>query len=152
MILDTPIIDRFDGTQYRFLSNFYAFPIEYKGKMFPTSEHAYQAVKMAEEDDFEVVRTAFTPADAKKLGNSLPIRSDWNEVKIELMEEILRAKFSYPLMGERLLKTGNAHLEEGNTWGDKFWGTVKGVGENCLGKLLMKIRKELEDESNTTTG
>jgi predicted NAD-dependent protein-ADP-ribosyltransferase YbiA (DUF1768 family) len=35
-------------------------------------------------------------------------------------------------------------LIEGNTWGDKFWGQVKGEGANYLGRLLMKVREELQ--------
>ena len=44
-----------------------------------------------------------------------------------------------------LLKTGDAMLIEGNTWGDRIWGQVNGVGENNLGKILMRIREELKD-------
>lgn len=36
----------------------------------------------------------------------------------------------------------DGHLEEGNTHGDKVWGTVNGVGENRLGKILMRLREE----------
>ena len=48
---------------------------------------------------------------------------------------------------EKLLATGDEHLEEGNTWGDTTWGTVNGIGENRLGKILMKVRNELQEES-----
>ena len=44
----------------------------------------------------------------------------------------------------KLLETGNEHLEEGNTWGDRIWGTVNGVGQNRLGKILMRVREELK--------
>lgn len=139
-------ITKFDGTEYRFLSNFYQFTIVFLGKTFATSEHAYQAYKMQDWDAFEAVRLANGPAKAKRLGNTFPKLTNWNNLKVDIMEAILRCKFSYPEMKEKLLATGNAHLEEGNTWGDKFWGTVDGVGENMLGKLLMKIRKELQNE------
>ena len=61
------------------------------------------------------------------------------------MEEALRAKFNIPEFKEKLLATGEMHLEEGNNWNDTFWGVdlKTGKGENHLGKLLMKIRKEL---------
>lgn len=63
------------------------------------------------------------------------------------MYEICKAKFSQNTeLKKRLLSTGNEHLEEGNTWGDKIWGTVNGVGENRLGKILMRIREELRNE------
>jgi len=63
------------------------------------------------------------------------------------MYEICKAKFSQNTeLKKRLLSTGNEHLEEGNTWGDKIWGTVNGIGENRLGKILMRIREELRNE------
>ena len=51
---------------------------------------------------------------------------------------------------ERLLKTRDTELVEGNTWGDIYWGVCNGVGENHLGKILMRIRSELGsvDEEN----
>ena len=56
------------------------------------------------------------------------------------------AKFSqHPELAEKLLATGNAHLEEGNSWGDKVWGTVGGVGANNLGKILMRVRETLRE-------
>lgn len=63
------------------------------------------------------------------------------------MYEICKAKFSQNTeLKKRLLSTGNENLEEGNTWGDKIWGTVHGIGENRLGKILMRIREELRNE------
>lgn len=60
------------------------------------------------------------------------------------MYEICLAKFSQnENLKARLLETGDKHLEEGNTWGDKIWGTVNGEGENNLGKILMRVRAEL---------
>lgn len=45
-----------------------------------------------------------------------------------------------------MLATGDAYLEEGNTWGDRIWGTVNGSGANRLGVILMQIRAELKDD------
>ena len=55
----------------------------------------------------------------------------------------LRYKFSNPDLKEKLLATGNEELVEGNWWGDQYWGICDGIGKNKLGKLLMKVRKEL---------
>ena len=66
--------------------------------------------------------------------------------KIKIMEEIVRAKFvQNPELAQKLIATGNAYLEEGNTWGDKVWGTVNGSGANNLGIILMKVRNELAE-------
>lgn len=63
------------------------------------------------------------------------------------MYEICKAKFTQNGdLKEKLLATGNDILEEGNTWGDRVWGTVNGVGENRLGKILMRVREELRNE------
>lgn len=74
------------------------------------------------------------------------MRSDWEEVKDKVMYEIVLAKFTQnPDLKEKLLATGDEYLEEGNTWGDTIWGTVDGVGENRLGKILMRVRDELNE-------
>ena len=46
----------------------------------------------------------------------------------------------------RLIGTGDAYLEEGNTWHDTCWGVdaKTGTGQNHLGKILMKVREELK--------
>jgi hypothetical protein len=68
------------------------------------------------------------------------------------MADIVEAKFTQNGdLKERLLATGDAYLEEGNTWGDRIWGTVNGKGANMLGIILMETReklreKELEEE------
>lgn len=60
------------------------------------------------------------------------------------MEEVVRAKFSQnPDLARRLVDTCPRELAEGNHWGDTYWGTVNGQGENHLGKILMKVREEL---------
>ena len=72
---------------------------------------------------------------------------EWDSVKTNWMYEICKAKFSQnEELKSKLLSTGTEYLEEGNTWGDEVWGTVNGVGENRLGKILMKIREELKSE------
>jgi len=74
------------------------------------------------------------------------LRPDWDDVRIGVMEEVVRAKFNQnPHLAARLMATGQMPLVEGNDWGDTFWGVdVKtGKGENNLGKILMKIRSEL---------
>ena len=58
------------------------------------------------------------------------------------MLSLIRGKFQWPDLQVKLLATGDAYLEEGNTWGDRIWGTVDGQGENRLGKILMQVRDE----------
>ena len=135
------VIDKFDG-EYRFLSNFYVSGVVYDGVSYPSSENAYQAAKTL--DTFE--RDQFvncTAGQAKRLGQKITLREDWEDVKIQIMLSIVRSKFKRPYLRDRLLATGDAILIEGNTWGDTFWGVCDGKGENWLGKILMVIRSEL---------
>ena len=136
------MIDLFRG-KYYWLSNFYHSLLVYEGFQYPSVENAFQAAKVFGED-----RKKFqfcSAAEAKKLGRKVKLRSDWEKVKFSIMKEILRAKFSNPILRRKLLETGNEVLVEGNTWGDRVWGVCNGSGQNWLGKLLMKIREEIRN-------
>lgn len=138
-------IQEFTG-EYRFLSNFYLAPVEWNGTVWPSSEHAYQAAKTLDLATQELIRNLPTPAAAKKAGKLVKMRSDWDDVKVLCMLEILRSKFTLNAdLRAQLLATGDAHLEEGNWWKDVFWGVCpvgSGRGLNMLGKLLMEVRAE----------
>ena len=137
------LIDKFNE-QYDFLSNFYPCKITVGDLTFNSVEAAFQASKTSDVN----VRRQFvdlTPSEAKRLGRRVDLRDDWEDVKVDVMESLLRQKFSdkNPGLKEKLLTTGDDDLVEGNWWNDRFWGVCRGVGENNLGKLLMKIRGEL---------
>lgn len=140
------MIGQFSGRNV-FLSNFYRFPISWKGIVLPTAEHAYQSEKPTDELERETIYHAISPASAKKLGSRKfckSIRPDWDVVKNDIMLAVLVAKFSDPNMARLLLDTGDEELIEGNWWGDTYWGVCNGVGENWLGKLLMQVREGLK--------
>ena len=138
---------RFDG-DHRYLSNFFDAPFVWKGKQWKTTEHAYQAMKATEEWQREYIRNLSSARDAKKEGKKVKIRSDWDAVKDCVMQEIVFEKFSQNKHLAKLLKeTGDAILEEGNTWGDVYWGICppeSGIGENKLGIILMYVREKLK--------
>ena len=141
------MIDRFTG-EYGFLSNFYMCCVELDGKTYTSTEHAFQAAKTLDPQKREEIRKATSPGRAKRLGRKVPLRKDWESVKVEVMHGLLQQKFKKggPL-ADLLLKTGTQDLVEGNTWGDRFWGKTKNggkwVGKNHLGRLLMLVRQEL---------
>lgn len=140
------VIVRFAGT-YRFLSNFY--PGAGPGQdAYATVEHRFQATKAMFEAEADWVRRAPTAAEAKKRGRKVTMRQDWDHIKDGVMEICVRDKFKDPRLRHLLLATGDADLEEGNDWGDIYWGVVNGHGENKLGKILMKIRRELRGEDD----
>ena len=133
--------------KYRFLNNLYLAEVTYDGLTFPTSEAAFQAAKCQTKEE----RLPFTEMKNSVLllqkGRKVTLRPDWEEVKVGIMEEIVREKFSsHPDLAEKLLATGDLPIMEGNVWHDTFWGVdVKtGIGENHLGKILMKVREELK--------
>jgi len=137
-------IDQFEG-EFRFLSNFFVAPVEFEGKVYPSSEHLYQALKTLDPEEREQVRLAPTPGASKKMGKTITLRPDWDDVKDGIMEEIIRLKFTQnPELAEKLLATGDAELIEGNWWGDVYWGICKGEGLNKLGLLLQALRSSSE--------
>lgn len=138
-------ITSFDG-EYRWLSNFWPSPIEVDGIKYPTVEHAYQAAKTDDPTVKQFIASQGRPGKAKYIGRSIKLRLSWDKEKVEIMQDLLRRKFAIPELRELLLKTGDTRLEEGNTWGDTFWGTNMGVGANMLGFSLMKIRQEINDQ------
>lgn len=140
------MIRHFDK-EFAFLSNFYPSTLELEGEFYPTVEHAFQAAKTDSPDERATVRTADTPGKAKHRGRRVTLRPDWEEVKNDIMLELLRCKFSDPGLQEMLLSTGEAELIEGNWWHDRYWGQCEcarcgGQGRNELGRLLMQVRAE----------
>ncbi len=137
------MIDSFTG-RYAFLSNFYGPSLVYDGIKYLNSEAAFQAQKTTDES----VRREFSwlsPDEAKRKGRSLNLRPDWEQVKYDVMHDICFCKFAQnPEYAQWLIDTGDEELIEGNTWGDKCWGVCNGVGENHLGKILMRVREELK--------
>lgn len=136
------VIDSFNG-RYRFLSNFHPVKVIYDNIEYSSVEHAYQAAKTLNPSMRRKIRETEAPKKAKELGRKAELRSDWERIKLSIMEELLKQKFSNPDLKRALLNTGEKTLIEGNWWGDVFYGVCNGKGENHLGKLLMKIRTEL---------
>ena len=134
-------IEGFFG-KHRFLSNFHLESVVYKGIKYPTNEHAYQAAKSLDPIVREEISKIVSPRDARRAGQKVKCREDFDEIKISVMEEINRIKFQVPYLAKLLKETGDAYLEETNWWKDVFWGVCDGVGQNNLGKILMKIRDE----------
>lgn len=139
-------IMKFSG-KYRFLSNFYPAEVVYENYRYPTIEHAFQAAKTLNQGERKIIRQSEKPGQAKRLGRKVELRRDWDQIKLQVMEDLNRQKYArYPELAAKLIATGDAELQEGNTWGDRFWGVdlKTGEGENHLGKILMRIRGELK--------
>lgn len=106
----------------------------------------YQAQKYIGTPAFEVIRQAKDGFAALKAGanRSLVLRSDWNDVKMNVMQKALQAKFQCSgILRKKLLATGDAELCHQSS-SDLFWGcTQQGEGENHLGRMIMTIRAEM---------
>ena len=76
--------------------------------------------------------------------DTLKIRDDWDDIKLNIMKEALIAKFTQnQKLKTLLLNTNNASIIEDSPR-DSYWGIGKDKnGENMLGKLLMEVREEL---------
>lgn len=136
------IINSFKG-QYSFLSNFHPVQVEIEGIVYPSVEHAYVAMKTTDIELRKQISLIETAGKVKRMGRTLNIRNDWDHIKLPVMFGLVRLKFQKPELKLLLTSTGDSHLEEGNWWGDTFWGVCKGVGENNLGKILMRVRQEI---------
>lgn len=130
-------------------SNFSKHPVTFHGKVWATSEHAYQAQKFVDSEYQELVRKAKGAGAAAKIGRDRnnPMRQDWDNIKINVMYEVVKAKFTqHEALREMLLSTGDAVLIEDSPT-DYFWGCGSdGTGKNMLGKVLMRVRKELQNK------
>lgn len=136
------MINKFRG-ENRFLSNFYETSVEWEGLIYPSSEAAFQAAKTLDQEDRKRFQT-MAPTIAKREGYKVKLRENWEDIKIDVMYQIVLAKFSQnEFFKQKLIATGREWLEEGNTWGDRTWGTVDGIGNNYLGKVLMAVRSVL---------
>lgn len=138
-------IDRFVG-DFAFLSNFYPSPIIVNGKAYKTIEAAYQAAKTLDPVSQEMIRNAKTPAIAKKLGQAVVLRQDWDKIKFNIMRDLIKKKFENAFLRPMLLATEDAELVENNHWNDVCWGVCRGVGENWLGRMLMEERDSIKKE------
>lgn len=142
---------RFEN-EFEFLSNFSKSEIILDGIIYPTVEHFFQAMKTKDPIQRAEIAAAPTPGKAKRLGRHVQLRSDWEEVKVDVMRQGLRLKFQDSKLRTMLLATGDKELVEGNTWHDRTWGRCicekcGGQGENLLGQLLMELREEIRNEN-----
>ena len=121
-------------------------PIEIDGKIWPTSEHYFQAMKFAGTPHEDEVRREESPMKAAQMGRDRhrPLRTDWETVKDDIMRIAVRAKFTqHSSLRDELLSTGDAKIVE-HTTNDSYWADGgDGSGRNMLGVILMEIREEI---------
>ena len=138
--------------EHGYMSNFARYKIDCFGRVWQTSEHAYQAKKFVgmNIEDYDAVFNADRPMVAAALGRdpNRPIRPDWEAVKDDVMRFVVLSKFMQnPKIREKLLSTGDAPLFEYDTVrGDTYWAINRhGHGKNMLGVILMEVREVLRE-------
>ena len=115
-----------------------------------TSEALYQALRFPDFPEIqEAIRMEKSPMAAKmksKQHRSDKSRSDWDEVRVDLMYWCLRVKLAcnFELFGGLLSRSYPAEIVEESA-NDRFWGAVVVnddylQGRNLLGVLLNKLR------------
>jgi ribA/ribD-fused uncharacterized protein len=137
---------------YDALNNWSAHRVVIWGENFQTLEHGYHFRKFRETspDVAAEILAAPSPWAAKQIerqhGRKRP--ADWEEIKVGVMRELLRAKIKQNQdVSERLLSTGTKKIYESSPW-DKFWGCGEdGKGHNQMGKLLMEARDQIRAQS-----
>ena len=147
---ETPIT-WFTG-RWRGLSNFAPSQIVVDGVVYKSVEQAFQVAKTLKVHERKAIMAAHTPGEVKRLGRKVTLRPGWESGRVEVMRRCLRAKFSLPGFRELLLSTGERELVEGNHWHDNDWGRcscrrcASVPAKNLLGRLLMEIRTEIQEE------
>lgn len=133
-----------------YLANYSNHGFELNGKYWPTVEHFYQAQKFENIEIQEKIRNAPTPKIASSIGRDRnnKLRENWSEIKRDIMLEGVLAKFrAHPDILKKLLDTGEEEIIE-NTDIDYYWGCGENkIGRNEFGKILVKARTILREES-----
>ena len=130
--------------------NFSSFKVEWNGYLFSSVEEAYQAASFmgSDEELVEKIKKSHSADEAQRIAyaNRDKRREDWDDVKVSIMEELLRLKIEQnPYVKKKLLQTGDYMIVEDSPK-DDFWGWGPNRnGQNNLGKLWMKLRGELKN-------
>ena len=131
--------------EYRWLSNFADVRVKMDGVIYKSVEHAYQAAKSEDKEWRSFCKTEEKASKVKRYSRRIEIREDWNELRVDIMRNLLVQKFGQEPYRSLLIETGQLYIIEGNDWGDRFWGVDlnTGEGKNALGRLIMDIRDEI---------
>ncbi|MCO7224104.1 NADAR family protein [Pleionea sp. CnH1-48] len=133
--------------EYGEFSNFAPYPIKIKSKVWPSSEHYFQAMKFDNAADQNEIRKAKTPMEAARKGRDRKrkLKRSWESIKDNVMREAVLQKFmQHDYLKALLLGTGSAKLIE-STENDSYWGDGgDGSGKNKLGLILMEVREKLK--------
>lgn len=137
--------DTYDGG-HPYLANDFPAPITIDGSTFPTVEHAYWALATSDIEARERIANAATAHEARTIGQGVPLRPDWNVVRLAVMLRLVREKFrQHPDLATRLIATGDGRLINSVDL-SRYWGRSQ-QGRNWLGRILELVRAELVEST-----
>ena len=133
--------------EFYVFSNYSSFMLEWKGKLYPTSEHAYHSEKFEDDELKEQLRATRSAHDSQVFANANKDKrvERWDDKKFGIMKEILKAKVAqHPYVMKKLIESGDKELIE-DSWRDDVWGWGPNKdGQNMFGKIWMEVRAELK--------
>lgn len=148
LVTDGSVVGFYEREFYVF-SNFSSFQVDWRGRHWPTSEHAYQAARFmgVAEDLVEQIYRANSAHEAWEIAGKNKSRQidNWDDIKVETMLDICRHKLQQnPYVEKKLRLTNDEYLVEDSPV-DSFWGWGSDKqGRNELGKVWMSLREELQ--------
>jgi ribA/ribD-fused uncharacterized protein len=142
---DEIMIESFSGPFANF-SNFAPCEVELWKRVYPSVEHAYQSAKNNGEEWKKFCQSDVTAGKVKQATKHVVLIKEWEDIKVQLMRNLVWQKFNKEPFRTLLLSTNDSYIQEGNWWGDTFWGVnlKTGFGKNVLGYILMEIRAALK--------
>lgn len=141
-------IDSFTA-YFEFLHNNFLSPVYFEGSLYPSVTHAYHAARSSDENTRKAILNADSFHTVAKIARRIEDPQNWQMERIKIMERLVRDKFRRSKeLQEKLKATENRDLimsYEDETSGNLFWGMVKEKGQNQLGRILMKIREDINN-------
>lgn len=144
----TDQITRFIGP-WEFLSLGYPFELMFEGIRYPSLAHAWVATMTTDQEMRHILAEVPNLGRLERLRKIMEVRPDWESIRMTVLEQLCREKFSNPTLRATLLVTGNVSFIYGNNQHDNFLGSCicalckEEPKTNALGNLLMQIRDEL---------
>jgi len=133
-----------------FLSIATETPIELEGKLWPSVEHFVTAQMFADpwfQEKIRNTRASQLLRLSTRIKGQFP-RADWPQMRDEVMYRANAAKFAqHPTLRARLMATEDEELVLKTIYHKHFGDGGDGSGQNMLGKILMRIRRELRSSA-----
>jgi hypothetical protein len=131
---------KIDGELHEECDNFLICSFEVDGITYPSAEHYFQCMKTTNKNDHDKIKLASTAMKSWTLGNEVKLRSDWEEVKVNIMYEGNLAKFT---QNEELMKSLCSSLGKVDFGGSTpFWNYWNGL---IMERIRAEIRGTEED-------